>query len=144
MFRWAAFTIFPAALLLLLPLATTCLFLVLNDVPASPANHLAKHVAAVLNFKMAPRLQPQPAERPDFPLFQFYSIPLSSTNRKLLGLRGTVGMPASLCLRANIRWLRGFRYDSGYALIAKIYGLSRCADNSPIHLFTHLPPCIWR
>src|SRR5438128_9244266 len=70
----------PWAALLLVAMASTFQFLPLGDVPASPANDLAKHVAAILNFKSAfldeqwlPRLQSPPTEIPDFPLFQYYS-----------------------------------------------------------------------
>ena len=131
MFRSAAFIICPATLLLLFALATTCQFLVLNDVPASPANDLAKHVAAVLNFKSAfldgqwlPRLQPQPAERPDFPLFQFYSTLLGYLSLPFLvaGLKPIVAATLAVTLG---RWLSA----SAVYATGQFCGASRAASS---------------
>jgi hypothetical protein len=101
----------PWAALLLVVMASTFQLLTLGDVPASPANDLAKHVAAILNFESAfldgqwlPRLQLPPTEYPDFPLFQYYSTLLGYLSLPFLvaGLKPIVAIALAI---AFARWI---------------------------------------
>ena len=60
----AADPLMPMVILAVVAASTICQFLILDAVPETPANDLAKHVAAILNFQSAflnaqwlPRLQ---------------------------------------------------------------------------------------
>lgn len=125
-----ASSIVPWAALLLVTMASTYQFLILGDVPASPANDLAKHVAAILNFKSAfldgqwlPRLQLAPTEYPDFPLFQYYSTLLGYLSLPFLvaGLKPIVAIALAI---AFVRWISATAiYATG-----RMCGASRAAS----------------
>lgn len=128
-------------LLLLVALGSCFQFLTLSAIPASPANDLAKHAAAILNFKSAfldgqwlPRIQLPPAGYPDFPLFQFYSTLLGYLSLPFLlaGLSPLVALTLGIVV---IRWV------AGIALFAtgRISGASRAASLAGAISYTLTP-----
>jgi hypothetical protein len=97
--------------LFVVALATVWQLLSLGNVPETPANDLAKHVAEIENFRLAfldgqwiPRLQLAPANFPDIPVFQFYGFMMGLLSLPFLEM-GLLPMHALVLGVLVVRWL---------------------------------------
>ena len=104
--------------LLMVTVATTFQLLTLVEVPQSPANDLAKHVASALNFRDAfrqgqwlPRIQLRPTSFPSFPLYQYYSTLLGYLSLPFLA----VGLKPIAAISMGVTVLRWISACAVYA-----------------------------
>ncbi len=86
--------VFPALFLAVVSVCTLWQFISTGPIPETPNNDLARHAAAITNFKFAfmdsqylPRMQLLPSSYPDLPVFQFYGSMLGFLSLPFLAMK---------------------------------------------------------